>query len=216
VHFISDAPGKNAGDAGLAGGGASTSALIDAVRGARRSILIQSPYLILPRGGIELLAELHKQGVRVQISTNSLQSTDNLAAFVGYFKQRRSLLNAGIELYEYKAHPQIQADLIERYPVLAEKNPIFAIHAKSMVIDGKQIFIGTFNLDPRSANLNTEVGVLIESETLARQLTQSIERDIRPENSWQTTHEFNPDRAVSRSKRLKLGFINLFPIDPIL
>ena len=61
-----------------------------------------------------------------------------------------------------------------------------------------------------------EVGVLIESETLARQLTQSIERDIRPENSWQTTHEFNPDRAVSRSKRLKLGFINLFPIDPIL
>jgi len=216
VHFISDAPGKNAGDAGLEGGGASTGALIDAIRGARRSILIQSPYLILPKGGIELLAELHKQGVRVQISTNSLQSTDNLAAFVGYFKQRRSLLNAGIELYEYKAHPQIQADLIERYPVLAEKDPIFAIHAKSMVIDGRQIFIGTFNLDPRSANLNTEVGVLIESETLARQLTQSIERDIRPENSWQTTQEFNPDRTVSRSKRLKLGFINLFPIDPIL
>jgi putative cardiolipin synthase len=85
-----------------------------------------------------------------------------------------------------------------------------------MVIDDKQVYIGTFNLDPRSANLNTEVGALIESEVLAEQLTQSIERDIRPENSWQTTHEFNPDRAVPRSKRLKLGFLNLFPIDPIL
>jgi len=216
VHFISDAPGKNAGDAGLEGGGESTSALIEAVAAAKHSILIQSPYLILPKGGVQLLAELHKRGVQVRISTNSLQSTDNLAAFVGYFKQRRSLLNAGIELYEYKAHPQIKADLIERYPKLAEKNPIFAIHAKSMVIDGKQIYIGTFNLDPRSANLNTEVGALIESETLAQQLTQSIERDIRPENSWQTTHEFNPDRTVPRSKRLKLGLLNLFPIDPIL
>jgi putative cardiolipin synthase len=85
-----------------------------------------------------------------------------------------------------------------------------------MVIDGEQIFIGTFNLDPRSANLNTEVGVLINSDTLAQQLTESIERDIRPENSWKTTAEYNPDREVSRGKRLQLGLINLFPIDPIL
>jgi putative cardiolipin synthase len=93
VEFISDAPGKNTGEAGLGGGGESTSALIDAVRAARHSVLIQSPYLILPKGGIELLGELHKQGVRIRISTNSLQSTDNLAAFMGYFKQRRQLLS---------------------------------------------------------------------------------------------------------------------------
>ena len=216
VQFISDDPGKNAGDAGLEGGGASTSDLIDVLSGAKHSVLIQSPYLILPKGGIELLAELHDRGVRIRISTNSLASTDNLAAFVGYFKQRPRLLKAGIELYEYKPHPQIQTDLVERYPRLAEKNPIFAIHAKSMVIDDNQIFIGTFNLDPRSANLNTEVGVLIESRKLAQELTQSIERDIRPENSWRTTSKFNPDREVSRGKRVKLGFINLFPIDPIL
>jgi len=216
VRFISDAPGKNAGDAGLAGGGESTSALIAAVAGAKRSVLIQSPYLILPKGGVALLAELHNRGVRVRISTNSLQSTDNLAAFAGYFKQRRQLLNAGIELYEYMAHPRIQTELVQRYPRLAEKNPVFALHAKSMVIDGELIFIGTFNLDPRSANLNTEVGVLVESPVLARQLTQSIEQDIRAENSWRTTDQFNPDREVSRIKRLKLGFINLFPIDPIL
>jgi len=216
VQFISDDPGKNAGDAGLAGGGASTRELTSALRGAKHSVLIQSPYLILPKGGIELLAELHDHGVRIRISTNSLASTDNLAAFVGYFKQRPRLLKAGIELYEYKPHPQIQTDLVERYPELADKNPIFAIHAKSMVIDDDQMFIGTFNLDPRSANLNTEVGVLIESRELAQELTQSIERDIRAENSWRTTSKFNPDREVSRGKRVKLGFINLFPIDPIL
>ncbi|MDH3612959.1 MAG: phospholipase D family protein [Gammaproteobacteria bacterium] len=216
VNFISDAPGKNRGDSGLSGGGTSTRELIEALRGARHSVLIQSPYLILPKGGIELFAELHRRGVRVRVSTNSLASTDNVPAFCGYFKQRPRLIKAGLELYEYKPHPHIQAELVERYPRLASMNPVFALHAKSMVIDGTQIFIGTFNLDPRSANLNTEVGVLIDSRELGQQLTQSIERDIRPENSWRTTSSYNPDREVSRSKRLELGFINLFPMDPIL
>jgi putative cardiolipin synthase len=216
VRFISDVPGKNTGESGFSGGSASTGELISALRGARHSVLIQSPYLILPEGGIELFAELHERGVIIRISTNSLASTDNLPAFSGYFKQRPGLLNAGVELYEFKPHPQIQAELVDRYPRLAERNPIFALHAKSMVIDGTRIFIGTFNLDPRSANLNTEVGVLIESETLGRQLTESIERDIRPENSWRTTSGFNPDGEVSFWERIKLQFINLFPIDPIL
>jgi putative cardiolipin synthase len=216
VRFISDEPGKNSGEFGLYGGGVSTSELAQALAGAQRSVLIQSPYLVLPKGGIELLAQLSNRGVKIRISTNSLASTDNLLAFCGYFKQRPRLMNAGVEVFEFKPHPQIQSDLIRRYPRLADRNPVFAIHAKSMVIDGEQIFIGTFNLDPRSANLNTEVGVLIESETLARQLTSSIERDMRPENSWQTTAEYNPDREVSRGKRLQLGLINLFPIDPIL
>ncbi len=85
-----------------------------------------------------------------------------------------------------------------------------------MVIDDELVFIGTFNLDPRSTHLNTEVGVIVESQELAEELTQSIERDIRPENSWQSTAEFNPDREVERSKYLQLGLFNLFPMDPIL
>ena len=216
VQFISDIPGKNTGETGLAGGGESTQALFDAVGAAEHSILIQSPYLILPKGGIELLSELHERGVSIRISTNSLASTDNLAAFSGYHKQRTILLNAGIELYEFKPHPQIQYDLVERYPQLAEKNPVFALHAKSMVIDGSKVFIGTFNLDPRSANLNTEVGVLVDNAQLGQQLTKSIERDMRPENSWRTERGFSQDREVSKTKRFKLSIINLFPIDPIL
>jgi len=216
ARFISDKPGKNPGLEGFGGGGESTQALVSAIKNAKHSVLIQSPYLILPKGGIELLAQLHKRGVTIRVSTNSLASTDNLPAFSGYFKQRPRLLKAGIELYEYKPYPKIQMDLLKRYPRLAENDPVFALHAKSMVIDGTKIFIGTFNLDPRSANLNTEVGILVDSVQLGQQLTHSIERDMQTENSWRTTKKSNPDREVSCSKRLKLGLLNLLPLDPVL
>ena len=216
VAFISDVPGKNDGESGLGGGGESTDRLIEAVTGAKESILIQSPYLIMPDGGIELFEKLVEKGVQIRVSTNSLASTDNLPAFSGYHGQRSELLKAGVELFEFKPHPGIKEELIERYPRIAESNPVFALHAKSMVIDNKTIFIGTFNLDPRSANLNTEVGVLINSDELAGQLTDSIERDILPVNSWQTTEDFNPDSVVSRTKRMRMWFHRILPTDPLL
>jgi putative cardiolipin synthase len=216
AEFISDVPGKNPGESGLKGGGESTNRLIEAVKGARKSVLIQSPYLIMPDGGIELLRELTRRGVRIRISTNSLASTDNIQAFSGYHSQRKDLLRAGVELFEFKPHPVLKADLIERYPSLADKDPIFALHAKSMVIDDKTVYIGTFNLDPRSANLNTEVGVLIDSEELAAQLTRSIKRDIEPGNSWQTIEDYNPDSHVSRGKRFKMWINRLLPLEPVL
>ena len=214
--FISDVPGKNEGTEGLGGSGESTNQLIDAVKNAKSSILIQSPYLILPEGGVELLHSLVQQGVRVRISTNSLASTDNIQAFGGYLSQRDDLLDAGIELYEYKAHPAIKDELIENYPRIAEKDPIFALHAKSMVIDDELLFIGTFNLDPRSANLNTEVGILVRNRELAKQVTASIERDLDPANSWRTTGFYNPDDEVERGKRFKAWFNSLLPMEPIL
>jgi cardiolipin synthase C len=216
VIFISDIPDKNKGNLGLSGGGESTEYLIDAVRNAESSILIQSPYLIMPEGGIELFEELVKRGVRIRISTNSLASTDNIQAFSGYHGQRHDLLEAGVELYEYKPHPAIKEELIDRYPQIAVNDPVFALHAKSMVIDDRTVFIGTFNLDPRSANLNTEVGMLADSAELARQLTASIERDIAPENSWRTTSEFNPDSVVSRGKRFRMWINRLLPLEPVL
>lgn len=216
VEFISDVPGKNEGTAGLGGSGESTDKLIDAVTNARSSILIQSPYLILPEGGIELFHALVRQGVRIRISTNSLASTDNIQAFSGYSSQRKDLLRAGVELYEFMPHPAIKDQLIENYPRIAQTDPIFALHAKSMVIDDELVFIGTFNLDPRSANLNTEVGVLVRNRELARQLTDSIELDIDPSNSWRTTGFFNPDSEVDRGRRIRVWFNKLLPIDPIL
>jgi len=216
VSFISDIPGKNSGEAGLGGGGESTEQLISAVKNARSSILIQSPYLVMPEGGIELFEELVGRGVRIRISTNSLASTDNIQAFSGYHKQRKALLKAGVELYEFKPYPAIRDELIDRFPQIAVNNPVFAIHAKSMVIDDRIVFIGTFNLDPRSANLNTEVGMLTDSVKLARQLTASIERDIDPSNSWQTTVDFNPDGTVGRLKRLRVWLNRALPLKPVL
>jgi len=214
--FISDIPGKNPGDAGLGGGGESTTYLVEAIQGAQESILIQSPYLIMPEGGIELFADLVDRGVRIRISTNSLASTDNIQAFSGYHEQREDLLRAGVELYEFKPYPQIRDELIERYPAIAESNPVFALHAKSMVIDGETVYIGTFNLDPRSANLNTEVGVLVDSKELADQLIASIERDILSQNSWLTTEWFNPDSEVTRGKRFRVWLNSILPLEPVL
>jgi putative cardiolipin synthase len=216
VVFLSDVPGKNSGESGLGGGGESTNQLINAVKSAKESVLIQSPYLIMPEGGIELFEDLVSRGVRVRISTNSLASTDNIQAFSGYQGQREDLLEAGVKLFEFMDEPSIREQLIDRYPRIADNDPIFAIHAKSMVIDGKIVFIGTFNLDPRSANLNTEVGMLVESRELARQVTESIERDMAPGNSWQTTEDFNPDFVVSRGKRFKTWFNRMLPMEPVL
>jgi putative cardiolipin synthase len=216
MAFISDIPGKNPGETGLGGGGESTRRLIAALQEAEESVLIQSPYLVMPERGIEFFEELVNRGVRVRISTNSLASTDNIQAFSGYASQRDDLLQAGVEIYEYKPYPAIREELLERYPSLADKNPVFALHAKSLVIDNRVLFIGTFNLDPRSANLNTEVGVLVSNEQLAQQLSTSIERDISPENSWRTTTEFNPDGEVGLGRRFRVWLNRLLPMEPVL
>ena len=213
VRFISDAPGKNPGLSGLRGGGESTAALTEILAGARQSVLIQTPYLVMPEGGIELLAKLVEAGVRVRISTNSLASTDNLMAFSGYYKQRRALLDVGVEIFEFKPDAAIRARLIQR----AERvETIFALHAKSLVVDGRVSYIGTFNLDPRSANLNTEVGVVVDNAQIAAELSGSIETDLLPENSWSIRPDFNPDGEVGWGKRLKLWFYSLLPLNPVL
>ncbi len=214
VRFLSDMPGKNDGHEGFSGGGLITTELVTLLRSAKEKVTIQSPYLIMPDGALDLFRQLVKQGVEVRISTNSLASTDNLMAFSGYRKQRRRILKSGVKVYEYKPDPAIRGVLIERYPKLAKEAPVFAIHAKSMVIDGETLFIGTFNLDPRSANLNTEVGILVNNRQLAAQVEQSIERDMLPENSWDGAD--NPDRFASATKLRKVKLLQVLPLKPLL
>lgn len=215
VRFISDDPGKNPGEEGLGGGGRTTSQLADALRLAKRQVTIQSPYLIMPEGGLELFADLVKRGVTIRISTNSLLSTDNLPAFSGYSKQRKKLLRAGIDIFEFKPQPKIQQELIDRYAQLKKTAPIFAIHAKTLIIDGQRLFIGTFNLDPRSANLNTEVGVIIENQEIATRVETQIEKEMHPDNSWNAATD-HPDGFAPFWKRFKLGLTRLLPLDKTL
>ncbi|MDH5648026.1 MAG: phospholipase D family protein [Gammaproteobacteria bacterium] len=215
VQFISDPPGKNKSHFSLEGGGVSTRMLKDALSQAKERVVIQSPYLVLLEDGRKLFKELLERGVSVKINTNSLASTDNLMAYSGYRKHRQKLLGLGVQLYEFRPDAKVAKDLIDRLPEFDGKTPVFAIHAKTMVIDGKTVFIGTFNLDPRSANLNTEVGVLINHPGLAASVEAAIETDMRAENSWDV-RKSNPDYHASFSKRSKLLFYRLLPMGKVL
>lgn len=214
VEFIADRPGKNDNRIFLDGGGKTTSALAHLALSARKRIVIQSPYLVLSDEAIDVFRQIIARGVTVRINTNSLASTDNLPAFSGYKSQRDQLLKMGLHIYEYKPKPDIQNSLMQHFPATA-KAPVFSLHAKTMVIDSQIVYIGTFNFDPRSENLNTEVGTIIHNAELARAVEASIETDMAPGNSWNTANE-NPDQYVSFGKRSKVHLYQMMPIKPLL
>lgn len=211
--FISDSPGKNPNRFDMGGGGRSTSALVELLSQAKQSVTIQSPYLVMPEGGYAVFGSIIKNGVKVRVSTNSLASTDNLYAFSGYRVQRPKLLKLGMEIYEYKPYPQVLQTLLREQQ--QQDPPIFALHAKTMVIDSEILYIGTFNFDPRSANLNTEVGVIIHNAELAQRVEQAMETDMQPENSWNASTD-DPDSYSSWWKRTQAFLFGLLPLDPVL
>jgi putative cardiolipin synthase len=146
-------------------------------------VLIQSAYLVLLDGGFEALGAMTHRGVTVKLATNSMASNNHLTAFVGYAKQRHKLLETGAELYEMRPDAKSERALFTTAQ-LEEQKTLFGLHAKTMVFDRKITFVGSFNVDPRSVNLNTEMGLLVESETLANAVADSIENDIAAGNSW--------------------------------
>ena len=212
VNFISDRPGKNDGTSGLGGGGATTTALINIVKGAKTSIDIQTPYLITTELSQNLFKEAIERGVKIRILTNSLASTDNIEAFSSYQTDRNKLLKIGIDIYEYKPDAAIRKRIMTGE--LTEKLdhiPIFGLHAKSMLIDNKKTIIGTFNLDPRSANLNTECIVIINSDKITQGVLKGMEEEFKSENSWKITLKFNPDSEVNKIKRIKTWTRKIIP-----
>jgi phosphatidylserine/phosphatidylglycerophosphate/cardiolipin synthase-like enzyme len=212
VTFVTDAPGKNDGTSGLGGGGASTDELIRLIRGAQKSVTIQSPYLVTTSVGQDLFREAIARGVRVRILTNSLAATDNLEAFSGYQRDRDKLLAMGVELYEFKPDAEVRKQVM--HGALQSKldyAPVFGLHAKSMVVDDAIAVIGTFNLDPRSANLNTECLAVIRDVRVAGALARAMEVDMRPENAWRTTVDFNPDGTVAFGKRFAVWWRRVVP-----
>jgi len=212
VSFISDLPGKNDGQSGLLGGGVSTTALIDLVKNAQHSIEIQTPYLITTELSQNLFRDAVNRGVKVRILTNSLASTDNVEAFSSYQTDRKTLLETGVRIFEFRPDAAEQTKIMTgALQKELEEKPIFGLHAKSMVVDGKTTVIGTFNLDPRSANLNTECIVVIPSEKIAEKVLIGMEIEFKPENSWETTVDFNPDSEVSKGKRLKTWTRKIIP-----
>ncbi len=201
VQFLSDRPGKNASRLRLDGGGRTGSALAALAEQAKSLLVIQSPYLVVSDEAMAIFRRLVARGVKVSISTNSLASTDNLPAFSGYRSSRAELLRLGLDIFEYRPGHG--------------RPPIASLHAKTLVVDSSTVFIGTFNLDPRSQNLNTEVGVVIRDEALARAVEAAIEKDIAPARSWSAARD-DPDQYVSLAKRAKVRVLQWLPIRPVL
>ncbi|MDB5105941.1 MAG: phospholipase superfamily protein [Fibrobacteres bacterium] len=215
ARFIVDAPGKNDGSQGLAGGGVTTRFLAELLRSARHSVTIQSPYLIPDEATLALFRELTAKGIAVRISTNSMANNDNLKAVSGYLKRRKEILAAGVRVFEFKPEPGIQRKLQERYAKLEAEKPVFVIHAKTLVVDGARLFVGTFNLDPRSMHLNTESGIFLENARVAREVEMAIESDMAAENSWDASRETGDSHAPFW-RRVQVWFWKLLPMEAIL
>ena len=212
VVFVSDIPGKNEGENGLGGGGLSTTALIELVKKAKYAIEIQTPYLITSELSQELFRDAVNRGVKIRILTNSLASTDNVEAFSSYQTDREKLLKTGVQIFEFKPNAAERMKIMTgELQETLNYTPIFGLHAKSMVIDSEITVIGTFNLDPRSANLNTECIAIIHSQKVAESVLKGMEIEFNPENSWETTLEFNPDSEVNNLKRIKTWTRKVLP-----
>lgn len=212
VDFVSDVPGKNDGSEGMGGGGATLDALLDLVRNARTSITIQTPYLVTTVLGQSAFRDAVNRGVEVRILTNSLAATDNLEAFSGYQRDRAVLLKTGVRIFEFRPDAAVRSTIMTgaRSQKL-EQLPIFAVHAKSMVIDGHITVIGTFNLDPRSANLNTECVTVIYSDQVASRVLAGMEVELLPENAWESTLRSNPDDEAAWGLRFKVWLRRTIP-----
>jgi len=129
-----------------------------------------SPYFVPGSKGIRFLTEMVKQGIKVRVVTNSLSSTDGVLAQSGYSRSRIRLLEGGVELYELRADTKTKASKSLRRGDKAKSG----LHAKVYVFDRKKVFIGSFNFDPRSININTEVGVLYKIPDMAEFIATNV------------------------------------------
>jgi len=147
---------------------------------AQEELLITNAYVVPGEPGIEFLQSLSDRDVEVKILTNSLSSHDLPVVNAHYEKWRDDLLEAGVDLYEFRADPAV-AELVNVPPVEAK---FIGLHSKAVVIDTRYVFIGSMNFDPRSADINTEMGVIVDSPALAAELRAVMLRDMDGKNAW--------------------------------
>jgi putative cardiolipin synthase len=187
VRFLHDPVGKKGIERGVA------QELKDLMDSARESVVIESPYLVPSRAFSRALERALARGVKVRILTNSMATTDNLWAQAGYVGHRKPLVRQGVELWEYRG---------------AE-----SLHSKTAVIDGETVIVGSFNLDPRSERLNTELLIVMKDQSLASSLRATLDGHL--EDAWRIDSRGWPEGAsepfpgVPRRKVLKMRLYRL-------
>jgi phosphatidylserine/phosphatidylglycerophosphate/cardiolipin synthase-like enzyme len=158
------------------------------MRSAKQELIVISPYFVPGKDGVALFAKLVDQGVHIRILTNSLASTDSPLVHNGYSHYRVALLKLGIELSEVR--PKLGQKRARFHPF---RSSTASLHAKALVIDQKTVFIGSMNMDARSARTNSELGLVIRSADIARQVTNLLD-DISADGSYQLQLVDHSDR----------------------
>ncbi len=156
------------------------------VSNAQKEVLIENAYFVPRDHGVELTAALHARGVRVRVLTNSLASNDVISVYSGYQKYRDDLLENGVEIYELR--PDSIMDRL-RWSGLPSLKSHAGLHAKAMVVDRRYVVVGSYNLDPRSADINTELALLVDSPAFAELVAEFFDDGVKPENSYRVTLE---------------------------
>jgi|SRR5438552_9684793 len=177
VNMVSDDPAKGRGrapnDAFL------WQRLKRILKAPTRELQLISPYFVPTAAGVEFFVALAKHGVKVTVLTNSLEATDVAVVHAGYAKWRRTLLKAGIALFEIKRTSS--GPPLKEHGVIGSSTS--SLHAKTFSIDRSHVFIGSFNFDPRSARLNTELGFVIDSPAMAQASAETFANRV-PANAY--------------------------------
>ena len=185
-----------------------------------RELDLVSPYFVPTEEGTAALVGLVKRGVKVRVLTNSLAATDVSVVHAGYSKYREELVRGGVRVYELK-------------PALQERDregmggSDASLHAKTFSVDRSRIFVGSFNFDPRSARLNTEMGVVVEDAALASRLSEALDRDLARyayevrlsgnELVWiDGARQHDSEPGAGMLKRAWIGFLSILPIEWLL
>ena len=197
----------------------------------RSELAIVSPYFVPGPRGSAVLEAYARSGIRVRILTNALESTDVAAVHSGYARYRRRLLEAGVELYELRR--LARAGGREEAAAAFTGSSGASLHAKTFALDSRTIFVGSFNFDPRSARLNTEMGLVIESPLLATELSRAFDASI-PQAAYRvqrgadgrlewleqrgdgTVLRHDTEPGTTAARRLVVRLLALLPIEGLL
>lgn len=227
VRLVSDDPGKVLGRAAESSGVVQRLPVL--MGEPARQLDLVSPYFVPNAAWSERFAALATSGVKVRILTNSLEATDVTAVHAGYVKRRHTLLRGGVRLFELKRSWNHQNEP-KRSGITGSSTS--SLHAKAFAVDLARAFVGSFNLDPRSAELNTEMGFVIDSPALAqlmsavldaRTLERAYEVRLSPEGRlyWLEhgaagviRHDTEPGAGLMQ--RASVRFMSLLPIDWLL
>lgn len=195
-----------------------------------RSITLISPYFIPRDAGVELFRKLEERGVEVRVLTNSLEANDVAMVHAGYSKYRKPLLRAGVELWEMRRLDDEPREQELQTGMMGSSAS--SLHAKTFAVDGETLFVGSFNFDPRSIHLNTELGFVIESPELASVLEQQFDKEVRSdayqvildeagdlqwlERREDQTIRYSHDPGTGPLKRVMVFLFGLLPIESLL